>query len=296
MYNEKYSKFSSPYLVYIRSRCWRLLPLYWIVLAFSISLYFLIPEISNRVLPILSKNGAPEIMGSNLLLLGLANSVYLFIGSAWSLDIELQFYIIAPIFVIFINQKNAIYGTVLFAILSIFAILYIKNVGIIVYLPWFMIGYLIYLYNYISTIKTATYCLAIFGLILTLHYVIPSIRDQYLLNRQATFFIFNYREFLNVILALLTIPFITLNIRIPLARHSKDQLYSSMSYVIYLIHWPLLQVYALTVIGLNKSQKLSHLIVYYVVCFAISWLISKYLDPLFENKRKLWLKKESLKR
>ncbi|MFD1469158.1 acyltransferase family protein [Hymenobacter caeli] len=291
MYNEKYSHYEQSYWVYLQSRFLRLLPTYWIILLFaiivSIVAHSFLHEVPNVPL------GFNRIIIQNILVLGLGNAQYQFIVPAWSLDVEVQYYLVVPLLVL-IGVKRS--GGIALLSLGILGFIYTNFFSaakeippLITYIPFFLIGAAVYLYRISASENFALFCLLIASIILGLNYAIPSLRTNFFFNSAATVLIFNYQEALDITLAILTIPFMIINIHqkdVP----KKDFLWSSMSYVIYLLHWPLLELYALTVRNVSTVEKYIHILVYYAVCLFLSWLFSTYVDTYFESKRRTWLK------
>ncbi|MGN6291496.1 MAG: acyltransferase family protein [Chitinophagaceae bacterium] len=299
MYNEKYSTYKNSYYVYICSRLARLMPLYWLILLVSLIAYT-IPTISQRLAGLEGQGWT--IAAFNFLALGLANSPHQFIGTAWSLDIEIQFYIIAPLLLLLCRKG---FGWPLLVAGSLLSLLLVFNhyisENLVIYLPYFVIGGLIYCFNIQAGRNTAIICMLLLLAILCTNYVIPGLRTDYLLNRKAEVFGFNYREGLNVILAILTVPFLTVNVRqVPKKEMAaSEQVWSSMSYVVYLLHWPLLLVYSVCVAGVSGKTKVIYLSIFYILCIGLSYLIAKYIDAHFEKRRRTWIgkmeKKQELK-
>lgn len=299
MYNEKYSTYKNSYYVYICSRLGRLMPLYWLILLVSLMIYT-IPAISQRLAGL--EGQGLNIAAFNFLVLGLANSPHQFIGTAWSLDIEIQFYIIAPLLLLLCRKG---FGWPLFLAGSVLSLLLLYNhytsENLMVYLPYFVIGGLIYHFNIQATRNFAIISLFLLLAILCMNYIVPALRTDYLLNRKAYLLGFNYREGLNVILAILTIPFLAINVRQVSKKEmaEAEQIWSSMSYVIYLLHWPLLLIYSVCVTGVGGKTKVIYLSIFYIICIGLSFLIAKYIDARFEKRRRKWIgkmeKKQELK-
>jgi peptidoglycan/LPS O-acetylase OafA/YrhL len=296
MFNEKYARYDNTYWVYLRSRLLRVYPIYWLVFLFTAIVYFLIPQLRVTVLAACGNDLPYTLINNFIVLSNNFNNKYWFIGSAWSLGIELQFYLIAPIiFLALKNKKVSVVLLVVSSLVAIGSIYYSLNMtrvdSIVTYLPYFIIGGLIYTWDFKASYGQASISLLLVVGILLVNYSIPYLRNNFLLNRQAQLVGFNYREGLNVVLTLLMIPYIVFNVKQELAKSASDAIMSSMSYVVYLLHWPLLQVYAITVQNVGFLQKAIHLVAYYVACIALSFLISRYFDQAFEMKRRNWLKK-----
>jgi peptidoglycan/LPS O-acetylase OafA/YrhL len=292
MYKEKYSKYANSYWIYLQSRFFRLLPTYWLILIFSILVYmgkaYFTDKIDYSFLTLSN-------LIRNALVLGISNSHRQFLVPAWSLDIEAQFYITAPVFLMVGLQRKGILYLLFISVASFVFIVLSSTMNVwsnfFMFLPFFLLGGVIYLYNIKFSASFAGTCLLIAATILSINYLSLFIKNGYLFNKQAVFYVFSYQETLNVILTLLTVPFITVNVRQP-SVGSKDGLLSSMSYVIYLLHWPLLQIYAMTVLHVTMLQKYTCIFIYYMTCLFLSWVFSAYVDAHFESKRRIWLRKQ----
>ena len=104
MWEGRYTKTSSPYITFLISRYWRLWPCYFICL--------LLADLAVRIL---STTGNPPYFGTlewnaawllRAAAIITAASQRLSLGPAWSLDIEMQFYIVAPLLVIALATMN----------------------------------------------------------------------------------------------------------------------------------------------------------------------------------------------
>ncbi len=93
MWQERYVRTKAPYLTFVVSRAWRLLPLYWVCYAVTLVIAWLTDRCSSEEWALMSEGG--WIMHTALLL-GSATD-YRLLTSAWSLDYELQFYLLAPL-------------------------------------------------------------------------------------------------------------------------------------------------------------------------------------------------------
>lgn len=100
MWHGEYAKTISPYFTFIISRAWRLLPVYLLGLAFAVPAAFL-ADPSAFILPG-NVIGRFHYYFSNLFLLGLTRlpPQERIMYPAWSLDIELQFYVIVPFLIL----------------------------------------------------------------------------------------------------------------------------------------------------------------------------------------------------
>jgi len=295
MYHEKYSLYKNSYSIYLQSRIYRLIPVYFLILTFSLLLYQFIPDLREQLTTGFEKS---PLFYLNFLWIGLNFAPFKILVPAWSLDIELQFYILAPVLMLILHSKNK-YHFPAFIIASGIAIasVYFPHSltdTLLSYLPYFLIGGLIYKRNYHPKSSFSMLLVFIVILIVALHLLIPPIRNNYLLNHSALLMGFKYQEALNVIITCLTIPYIASNVHQPNSRYMHhDPLYTSMSYVIYLLHWPLLQLYGYAVKDVTSPvEKSIYLLVYYSACLLLSLLVSLYYEPYLNRVRSSWLKRQ----
>ncbi|WP_299247270.1 acyltransferase family protein [uncultured Cytophaga sp.] len=101
MYNEKYTYYINPYKVFIISRTLRLMPVYYLVLIISIIVAVFYKSLLTNV-----ELNNPFFYLTNLFIIGQKNANYLLIGTGWSLDIELQFYLFAPFIYLILLKLN----------------------------------------------------------------------------------------------------------------------------------------------------------------------------------------------
>lgn len=302
MYHEKYTNYVNSYRTYLRSRLLRIYPMYWSILLFSIvisSVYW--KNIKGNIFYWSEGNIGSTIINNIVLLFRGIRKDFLYIHTAWSLDIELQFYVLAPLLIFFYKSKTSMYLALLVSSAAVLLSLAFNTVftsyeTVFLFLPFFLFGGVIYFSQYKSSYKQAMWSVVSIIGILAIHYIFPGLR-AFLLDKNSKFLFFDsmYKDGINVIIALLSIPFIAYNIRQPLYNKERDGLMSSMSYVIYLLHWPLISVYATCARGFGVVPKAAMLLLYYVITLLLSYLISKYLDTFFEYKRRSWLSKVAKK-
>ena len=302
MYSEKYLKFDDSYWVYLKSRFLRLYPIYWVILFFTLSCYIILPGVWDIVIEN-SKGGVISNFVSNFFVIGNGiKNTYWFILPAWSLAVELQFYIIAPLLVLFQKSKNTVF--IFFIISSLVSIILVYlNVkiavydSILLYLPYFLLGGIVYFWNLKVNYKVAkTALLLVIGLIVVSH-VVTDFR-MILLDKEEQYLFLGYAvsEVFNCILTLVISPFIIYNIRQPVKNFQTDSLLSSMSFVVYLLHWPLLQIYSFAVENSTSGVlKMAYALLYLIICIVLSYIISRYIDMELEDKRRSWLKKNDIK-
>ncbi len=286
---EKYSVYESVYFTYLISRFLRLYPVYIIILIFSIIFY--------QIIGYVPKPNSCTMLNNTLIVFNEILGGEWILVPSWSLAIELQFYIIAPLFIAKRNTNFLIGLFIFFSFFSVFSVVYdleiIKKTSILVFLPYFILGGCVYECKLFVSDRVAKYSiLSVFFLILVSH-LIPTLRNT-LLNSNFTIFNFSLSEIFNLLLTLTILPFFVYNVKYPTVNKNNDKILSSMSYTLYLIHWPFLQLYSSSVDNISMLQKCFHLLVYYSSCIFISFIISKYIDLYLERNRIKWLSRQSI--
>ncbi len=138
MYIERYAKTRRPYLTFVVSRMWRLLPVFWLINLLVLLFLYLNGSSASEWY---RANPAHFVL-SNLLILGYDNQPIGPLGQAWSLDIEVQFYLIAPFIAIFLARRKVPGALVLLAVGALSLTAFVRNcpIRVAAYLIYFMIG------------------------------------------------------------------------------------------------------------------------------------------------------------
>ncbi|MGM8363546.1 acyltransferase family protein [Flavobacterium sp. ARAG 55.4] len=303
MYSEKYLKFNDSYWVYLRSRFLRLYPVYWVILFFTLSCYIILPGVWEVVLEN-SKDSVISNFVSNFFVVGNGiKNKYWFILPAWSLAVELQFYIIAPILVWLQKSKKTLFTFFIISSLVVVILVYFKAKvtgydSVLLYLPYFLLGGLVYFWDLKVNYKWAKIALLLVVSLIVVSHFFTDFR-MILLDKEERYIFLGYSvsEVFNCVLTVVILPFIIYNIRQPVKDFKKDSLLSSMSFVVYLLHWPLLQIYSLAVqTAASGGIKIIYAFLYFTGCIGFSYLLSKYVDMELEDKRRVWMKKFMQKR
>lgn len=287
MYETKYSDTKQPILVFYCSRIFRLLPVYYLVSIFTFLMLFLFDSKSFEILDFSSVSGISFLI-VNFFLLGYNQLIFAPLVPAWSLDIELQFYFLVPMLLVFMKQRNT---RILFIIISFFLAFVLSflmpelflSKSIFKFLVYFLIGIEIYKSKIEFKPKIELSFNLLFTGILLVHYLVPDLFAMVKLPNSS------YNEFFNILGSFLLIPLLANSVL--RKSDSRDIMLGGMSYVLYLSHWMFIIPYNYYIQELTKIDRIPYTLAYLFVTFLFSFLVYQYYDLPLDTLRKKWILK-----
>jgi peptidoglycan/LPS O-acetylase OafA/YrhL len=289
MYDEFYAKKKNAYRLFIYSRILRLYPLYLLctVCMILVSKFIILKYYQISLTPEL---GIKEysFMG---LLVPLNLLKFKLLNPAWSLAVEMQFYIIAPVIILLIRKMNSILLFVLMLSVSVFFTFndsYKFNETVLAYLVYFLIGMLIYFKAAKVSRRLLYISLLCIVAVILVSYGVPSLRFA-LLYRQEVSGSYGYYQFFNQVMPFLFIPFIIHNLS--QKSDTMDRHFGDFSYTIYLVHWIVFSVYfrAYPGGGVTKDKLIGFGITMTAV-IVLSLVIYYFFEKRVETLRKKLIK------
>jgi len=286
MYTGRYSATRQPLLTYAVSRLWRLLPTFWLITLLTfIFLYF-----NGTLVFYWNEVNKIHFIVSNIIIFGYQTLYKLPIDPAWSLDIELQFYVIAPFLAILFALKKVKVGWLLlaFAAISVIASLTHNPVALLDFLVYFVIGMAAASSNWQPSGKFVLISVGAAALLLALCLVSPW-RGILLVGAHpgplAT-----YNPHLEVVLALLAVPYAIFTTR--QEGFAADGMFADLSYIIYLLHWS-------ATIWINSHggtvfHRLINMAMGWITVICVSILIWKVYDRPINRMRSRWVSKRKI--
>jgi len=284
MFENKYTKKENPLFVFYISRIMRILPVFYLCNIFTILIGYLYHFKTLVFLKTINYESITFLF-TNIFIIGLNQSQTRFLVPSWSLDIELQFYIILPFLLLLLKNKSQyfyflILNIIIFIILNLFIHNSIIKGSILYYLIFFVIGIGIFKFNIkiSNTIKNVFTLLFIF--ILIIHYLIPNLFEL-------VKFSVKYSKFLNTLCTILVLPLL-IDI---LSNYSnkKDMFLGNMSYSLYLCHWILIIPYDFYIKDLDNLGKILLSIIFIFSTYILGFVITKYFDLPIDTIRKKWI-------
>ncbi|MCI5048023.1 MAG: acyltransferase [Aquisalinus sp.] len=282
MFDTKYAIASHRIRTFYASRLLRIWPVYACVLVLAV-ITFATLNISSQSLSL-----------SNLTLIGLASTEGDPLGVSWSLDIELQFYLLLPVFLGLVAwSEQHRFGTLKLAGLAIAAFLWgwflQLEFGIwtvLSYLPLFAAGMILARLEYLPTTRTALLSGLAFLAVGVLATLLPFTED-YLLKDAVTPF---PEDWFGMFWALTLLPFIAWNVQ--QESPQLDRHLGNISYTLYLVHWP--------VILISQSflpAQMGHMwkVIAILVSFTLATLIYALCDMPLERLRRQIIRRLQVK-
>lgn len=277
VWNARYAQTVQPWLTFVISRWWRLAPV--MVLAVCASIAALIVT-HDGALPFLRAMPLRQAF-SSVFVFGYAQMPVRPLGPAWSLDIEMQFYLAAPLLALLVRRIAA-----LFALAGAY---FIYTAGIAVYpelvLSSFLVPFVLGMvaarhdWSVSPRIGAAGQALAI--ALVAAAWLSPW-RAQLLGSGENAWW-----PSLNILLAALVLPQALVSVQN--RGGPRDQLWADQSYVVYMLHWPAI----LLLRGIHWSGPLgwyAALAVLTPLTAALCWAVHRAIDLPLNRARARWVK------
>ncbi|TDO97059.1 acyltransferase family protein [Flavobacterium sp. 245] len=285
MYETKYSKAKQPLLVFYCSRIFRLLPVYYLISILTFIMLFIFDSQVIERINFTSLSGV-SFGVANLLMLGYNQLSFQPLVPAWSLDIELQFYLFLPLILIFLKQQKVRFSILGIAFLIMLALSFLwtdlfLSKTILKYLVYFLVGIEIYKSKIEFNYKIERIFNSLFIGILVIHYAIPNLFALVKLADSS------YNELFNILVSFLLIPLLSNSVR--RKSDSRDMLLGGMSYVLYLSHWMFIIPYNYYIDELSKIDRIPYMLGYLFITYLFSLFIYQYYDMPLDKLRKKWV-------
>ena len=250
LWNKEYAPAAAPYRTFMLSRVWRLLPVYYVSLLSLLFINYAFHTGGRIWLQATTGADALHFCLSQLFILGYATlpEAGKLIKPVWSLDIELQFYFIAPLLIALVAKcsrysaiRIALY-IVAFAGLVVLAAFYRANAQaafLPMYLPFFLIGVLSAHHTWRPSARIAVGGAALALLLVAICILVPAARAV-LVYGKLHGSLSDYNTDANIVLALLCAAYAMATVRRDPARGTTfariDRDLSNLSYEVYLLH------------------------------------------------------------
>lgn len=275
VWEARYSACRRPWLTFIVSRWWRVAP----VMILAAVLCVIAMVVTDDPDLALAAADVPRQAFSSIFVLGYALMPVHPIGPAWSLDIEMQFYLLAPLLIWGVQRtRSAVALAASYGVYVVGAGFYPKLVLSSFIVP-FVLGVVAARRQWTvdARVGAAGQGLAIGAVV----FACVSLWREALLGANGAW----WTQF-NVLLALLVLPQALVSVQ--RRGGSRDQLCSDQSYIVYMLHWPAILLlrafgpsdwlgWSMTLVGLALGTA--------VLCV----VVHRWLDRPLNGARARWV-------
>jgi len=275
MWAETYSKTSSAYFTYLVSRIWRVAPVFALCSAVSWAL-------------LIWRSGAPDAVGgvthqifSNIMILGYNSLPFQANTPGWSLDMEMQFYLIAPV-VIFLVSKN-VYLLFLCALVSLCSQWLGGGSTVAPFLYFFAIGVASASHG-LKPSRGLAYA-SLFATLGVMFICAVLLFKGVMLNESQKAAPMAFSGATNMLIAMMMSPWALYTTR--QTGGAKDRMFGDLSYIFYLLHWSVLG--ALRTGEGSYAERFLLCSEALVLVFAASYLIWRLFDRPINKLRSEWV-------
>jgi peptidoglycan/LPS O-acetylase OafA/YrhL len=294
MWQSRYSQTRNSYFTFLVSRWWRLAPVFFVctLLGFLSSL--------------LLRDGVAPLLLSNLTwwlrqipIAGSAESTRI-LAPSWSLDVEMKFYLLAPLAIYLLSKTPAKAGRLIAAFLVLilcFAVWSgypLEAPYLAMYIGFFVIGIVLATGNWVarnSTIAAGIVALLI-GIVVLI--VFPETRSGIWHEGRANAPPTNLVSVWWVLGAVLVVPFVSKNVRVKSSRF--DRFLGNLAYPLYLFHWiPREWYYHLSETSSHGVSQLLYLLANFVSAFVGAIVILVLIDQPLDRLRGIWVTSRQLR-
>jgi len=281
MYEEKYSLKNRPLMSFYVGRILRVFPVFILINILIIILdYFLqLNYIDNAKLSWLPNY---ILFGFNYFNQGAA-----MLTPAWSLEIELIFYLIFPLFFMIKNKTSKF--LIYFFIFLIFFYDYFITISIFNpfgYFIFFFLGNISYRYSIKVSKKASIVSLIFFIFVVFIMLFVQKDFNPMLGGSDPSFFFKRNNDFFNLFIAIILIPF-ALQTLTSKNNFKNDRFLGDMSYIVYLGHWiTIICIFKFKIYQFIYTERIFYTFVLVIITYLISFIITRYFDYFFEKLRK----------
>ena len=277
---EQYSQTGLAWFTFLVSRWWRIVPVLLLGSLICVPLLWLVHDPDWALVAASRSRQWMSAIG----VFGYALLPVRPVGPAWSLDIEMQFYLVAPLLVALVRRVSS----VLVLTLGCCVFLAAMTLGAGVTLPSFLLFFLIGMvaaerrWSPPPVLAHSSLACAI-GLALAA-IVLPTGHD---LVREGS----SESALFNMALGVLAIPFALATVGRKGDR--TDAMLADQSYLVYMLHWPAIELLRhLPLVGVTSRFAAAFVVLAMVVVFShFVWL---WLDRPLNRVRKRWVQSRSL--
>jgi peptidoglycan/LPS O-acetylase OafA/YrhL len=287
MWQAKYTRLDKPTLQFWASRIWRLLPMFWLVNLLALPIFI---GIDPAFAPPANWASWAHAVFSNVAILGYASLPRSAapLRPAWSLDIELQFYLIAPFLFLLLRKRwaywifiaGSIGGLVLFLRSGLDA-----TPRLYCFAAFFLVGILCAKFKWQPGNKVARVLAVLIGL--TVAFVASQPNLRFLVENAhhgATILNLEYKRAWDVGLALAVSPLAIFSAAQVSSRPDRE--IGEATYTLYLMHWPIMMAQICLFAMLPPLQRAPSIAAAWLTIAVLAYIAYKFFDKPINEARK----------
>jgi peptidoglycan/LPS O-acetylase OafA/YrhL len=275
LWPSKYQHLNNPYRNFIASRFWRLMPLFIIASLFALLINRLIGRFPSTALQDLPPIPLSNVIISNLFIIGYDLLPFQTLVPAWSLDIEIQFYLLAPL-IWASTQTLKLFGVLVYAAIGLLSVYFHIPFKIFGCLVFFHAGMLAASTQWNPSKKLAMSSLFIFSCMFLTFLAAPDLRQILIGGAHKSAQFIHWNPILNLFFVASLTPFTIWTTHQNGGKH--DRSLGDISYAIYLLHPPLTIVLGVYYGHIPPTQRIPYVFCCLVLTLALSFLAWRYID------------------
>ena len=278
--SSRYAHTRGPWLTFIISRWWRIAPVMVLSSALALGAMAWLGDGALRFV------WAMPVWQSlcTVFVVGYAQLPVRPVGPAWSLDIEMQFYLVAPLLALVVRRSSAVAALAAGYGLYLAGLMIYPGVVLTSFIPFFVIGMVAAQHRWRPSLRLAEASLAA-AIILTAGILVSPWAPQ-LLGEGGK----HWPE-VNLLLAALALPQALVsvsNVSGTAAARARDAIWADQSYIVYMLHWPAIMLYR----GIHWSGPVDRALGGVLLAVAVAGLayaVRQFYDLPLNRARGRWV-------
>jgi len=204
------------------------------------------------------------------------------VGPAWSLDIEMQFYLVLPLLAPLVRRLSPAAVLTLGFLVFEWSLMARHGVVLTSFLPWFLLGMVAAERKWQPSPAMANGSMAlVLGLFVAVM-AVPHLRATYLAPHAPEY------TTINLLLGALVLPFALGTVTRARRGDKVDSCLADQSYLIYMLHWPAITLFRHVPWGNEAARTAGAIVLMGAVC-AFSALVWRHVDRPLDRTRKRWV-------